>query len=502
MNPIAEDILMHYGVKRRSGRYPWGSGENPYQHGGDFLARVEELEAMGKSQKEIAEELKMSTTDLRMQVRVAKHERRALQAERAKSLREEGKTLDEIAKIMGYNNDSSVRALLNENTASNKNKALATAEALKKELAVKGALDVGEGVEQQLGVSKGVLQEALFILETEGYNRYGVGVPQVNDPKKRTITPVISVPDIEQRDAYQNLDIIKSVGDYHSSDGGASWDKREYPASIDSSRVKVLYGDEGGSNKDGVIEIRRGVADLDLGNVHYQYAVMRENINEDVATAIMVGDGREPDDEMKISEDHIRSIWNDNDLYTIHYDVDIEAAKAELQGSKTSMSFGENYIYAEAVIAAALYAREKYKGTGTPDFFCTPHMVNVMLLARDMNGRRIYTSKADLAAALNVGELYTAEQFEGLVRMDDEGHKHKLLGIFVNLTDYTVGSTKGGEITRFDQFDIDFNQQKYLIETRLSGALTRVYSAIALEEPVAAFTSGGTGGDSGGAGTP
>ena len=205
---------------------------------------------------------------------------------------------------------------------------------------------------------------------------------------------------------------------------------------------------------------------------------------------------------MKISEDHIRSIWNDNDLYTIHYDVDIEAAKAELQGSKTSMSFGENYIYAEAVIAAALYAREKYKGTGTPDFFCTPHMVNVMLLARDMNGRRIYTSKADLAAALNVGELYTAEQFEGLVRMDDEGHKHKLLGIFVNLTDYTVGSTKGGEIARFDQFDIDFNQQKYLIETRLSGALTRVYSAIALEEPVAAFASGGTGGDGGGAGTP
>lgn len=249
-------------------------------------------------------------------------------------------------------------------------------------------------------------------------------------------------------------------------------------------------------HRDDIIDI----TDFDV--VEYQYAVMRENLNEEVATAIMVGDGREPDDEMKISEDHIRSIWNDNDLYTIHYDVDIEAAKAELQGSKTSMSFGENYIYAEAVIAAALYAREKYKGTGTPDLFCTPHMVNVMLLARDMNGRRIYNSKADLAAALNVGELYTAEQFEGLVRMDDEGHKHKLLGIFVNLTDYTVGSTKGGEITRFDQFDIDFNQQKYLIETRLSGALTRVYSAIALEEPVAAFTSGGTGGDGGGAGTP
>lgn len=244
-------------------------------------------------------------------------------------------------------------------------------------------------------------------------------------------------------------------------------------------------------HRDDIVDI----TDFDV--VEYQYAVMRENLNEEVATAIMVGDGREADDEMKISEDHIRSIWNDNDLYTIHYDVDIEAARAELNGSKTDMSFGENYIYSEAIITAALYAREKYKGTGTPDFFCTPHLVNVMLLARDMNGRRIYNSKADLAAALNIGELYTAEQFEGLVRMDDEGAKHKLLGLFVNLADYTVGSTKGGEITRFDQFDIDFNQQKYLIETRLSGALTRVYSAIALEEPVAARS----GGDSS-AGTP
>lgn len=244
-------------------------------------------------------------------------------------------------------------------------------------------------------------------------------------------------------------------------------------------------------HRDDIVDI----TDFDV--VEYQYAVMRENLNEEVATAIMVGDGREADDEMKISEDHIRSIWNDNDLYTIHYDVDIEAARAELNGSKTDMSFGENYIYSEAIITAALYAREKYKGTGTPDFFCTPHLVNVMLLARDMNGRRIYNSKADLAAALNIGELYTAEQFEGQVRMDDEGAKHKLLGLFVNLADYTVGSTKGGEITRFDQFDIDFNQQKYLIETRLSGALTRVYSAIALEEPVATSSGGGSS-----AGTP
>lgn len=269
MDLVEEDILMHYGVKRRSGRYPWGSGDNPYQHGGDFLARVEELQRLGKTEKQIADELHFSTTDLRMQVRVAKHERRALQADRARSLREDGKTLDEIASILGYANDSSVRALLNENTAANKNKAQATAEILKKELAEKGAIDVGTGVERQLGVSTGVLQEALFILETEGYNRYGVGVPQVNDPKKRTITPVISVPEIDQREVYQNLDLVKSVGDYHSTDGGESWDKREYPASIDSSRVKILYGDEGGALKDGVIEIRRGVADLDLGDSHY-----------------------------------------------------------------------------------------------------------------------------------------------------------------------------------------------------------------------------------------
>ena len=269
MDLVEEDILMHYGVKRRSGRYPWGSGDNPYQHGGDFLARVEELQRLGKTEKQIADELHLSTTDLRMQVRVAKHERRALQADRARYLREDGKTLDEIASILGYANDSSVRALLNENTAANKNKAQATAEILKKELAEKGAIDVGTGVERQLGVSTGVLQEALFILETEGYNRYGVGVPQVNDPKKRTITPVISVPEIDQREVYQNLDLVKSVGDYHSTDGGESWDKREYPASIDSSRVKILYGDEGGALKDGVIEIRRGVADLDLGDSHY-----------------------------------------------------------------------------------------------------------------------------------------------------------------------------------------------------------------------------------------
>lgn len=238
-------------------------------------------------------------------------------------------------------------------------------------------------------------------------------------------------------------------------------------------------------HRDDIIDI----TDFDV--VSYQYDTMRMLLNEEVAKAVLIGDGREEGDANKIDETHIRSIWHDDELYTIHTDVDIAAAKKELQGSNTGANFGDNYIYAEAIITAALYAREKYKGSGNLDFFCTPHLLNVMLLARDLNGRRIYDSKADLAAALNVSSIQTVEQFEGKVRTDAEGGKHNLLGLFVNLADYRIGSTKGGEITKFNQFDIDFNQEKYLIETRISGALTRVFSAIALEEPVTEASSQG-----------
>ncbi len=269
MNPVAEDILMHYGVKRRSGRYPWGSGENPYQHSGDFLSRVEGLQKQGLSEKDIAKKIGLSTTDLRMQVRVAKHERRDLEAARAKSLREDGLSLNEIAKKMGYKNDSSVRSLLDENTATNKNRARVTADILKKEVDKKGMIDVGTGVERELGCSEGTLKEAIFILETKGYNRYGVGIPQVTNPGKQTNTAVLCKPNIEYKQVYQNMGDIKSVGDYHSIDGGTTYNKIEYPTSINSKRVHIRYGDQGGTNKDGVIEIRRGVADLDLGNSHY-----------------------------------------------------------------------------------------------------------------------------------------------------------------------------------------------------------------------------------------
>ena len=231
-------------------------------------------------------------------------------------------------------------------------------------------------------------------------------------------------------------------------------------------------------HRDDIIDI----TDFDI--VAYQWRMMRHLLDEELAMAALVGDQREDGDPDKIHEEHIRSIWHDDELYTIHWDIDMDEAKKSLQGTNTSANFGENYITAEAIITASLYSREKFKGSGTPDLYCTPHLLNVMLLARDLNGRRIYDSKADLAAALNVGAIHTVEQFEGLTRTDADSKKHKLLGIFVNLADYQFGSTKGGEITKFDDFDMDFNRYKYMLETRLSGSLTRVYSAIALEEPV------------------
>lgn len=236
-------------------------------------------------------------------------------------------------------------------------------------------------------------------------------------------------------------------------------------------------------NRDDIVDI------TDFDYVSYLYNIDRMMLNEELATAIMLGDGRDDGDEGKISPDHIRPIWLDDDLYTIHVDLDVAAAKKELQGTNTAANFGENYIIAEAMINTDLYARENYKGTGTPDLFITPHMLNQMLLARDINGRRIYSSKAELATALNVGSINTAEQFEGKTRTTSDNKKKKLVAIITNLADYSLGATKGGEVTHFTQFDIDFNQEKSLLETRCSGALTRVYSAIAIEEDVTSASS-------------
>ena len=269
MNRVAEDILMHYGVKRRSGRYPWGSGDNPYQRSGDFISRAQDFKNQGMSEMEVAKAMGFrSTTDYRYAYSIAKNQRRKLEVDRAKSLAEDGLGPSEIGKIMGHP-ESTIRSYLNTDSEARMNRAEKTAEILKNELKTKHALDVGAGVERELGVSKDDLNKAVMMLEMEGYNVHGVGVPQATDSSKRTTVKVLCDPDISQRDLYTDSNKIKSVGDYHSTDGGLHWDKREYPSSIKSNRVAIRYAEDGGTEKDGVIEIRRGVPDLNLGNSHY-----------------------------------------------------------------------------------------------------------------------------------------------------------------------------------------------------------------------------------------
>lgn len=232
-------------------------------------------------------------------------------------------------------------------------------------------------------------------------------------------------------------------------------------------------------DRDDIIDI----TDFDI--VQYMYNLDRMNLNEELARQITIGDGRSGDDAIDATK--IRPIWTDDELYCIHKTVDMDAMRTELTGTNSTANFGENYVYAEAIIQSLLYAREKYKGSGNPDFLCTPHLVNVMLLARDLNGRRIYDNVNELKAALNVNEIITAEQFAGKTRtatVDQTEHTFELLGLMVNFADYSFGATKGGEITHFTDFDINFNQEISLLETRASGALTRPFSAIALEMDV------------------
>jgi orotate phosphoribosyltransferase-like protein len=269
MNSIAEDNLMHYGTPRHSGRYPWGSGDNPYQRSGDFLSRIEELKNQGLTETEIAKAMGMSTTQYRAQKSLAKDERRALDVARAKSLREDGLSLNEIAREMGFANDSSVRSLLNERSEARMNQAKKTAEFLKEQIAEKGMIDVGTGVERELGISKEKLKEALAILEAEGYPVYGGRIQQATNPGKHTTLQVVCPPGTEHKEIY-DYDNIHSVKDYISYDDGESFRKSfVYPESMDSSRLKIRYAEDGGIDKDGVIEIRRGVEDLSLGESHY-----------------------------------------------------------------------------------------------------------------------------------------------------------------------------------------------------------------------------------------
>ena len=295
------DELMHYGMPRRSGRYPWGSGKDPYQHCTDFLSRVQymvdngvsdediaksmgltkqqfeteksfavvhDMTKRGKSEKEIAEALGTTTTKVRLQKTMIKDGHRAVEVDIAKDLRDQGYSLNEIAKQMGYKNDSSVRSLLNAESESRMKQAQQTADFLRKQVDEKGMIDIGAGVERELGISREKLNQAIMMLELEGYHQYGGGVAQVNNPGKQTNLKVLAAPDKEWKDMY-DYNNVRSIIDYHSSDDGQTFDTFQRPSSFDSKRLAIRYAEDGGIEKDGLIEIRRGCKDLDLGGSHY-----------------------------------------------------------------------------------------------------------------------------------------------------------------------------------------------------------------------------------------
>lgn len=282
MNPVAEeiDILMHYGMPRRSGRYPWGSGDNPYQRTGDFLGRIEELKKQGWSEtpENIKKEFGLTTSQYRIEKALAKDERRALDVARAKSLKEDGLGATEIGREMGIN-ESTVRSLLNDQSAARMNQAKETAAFIKKQIDEKGMIDVGTGVEKELGISKEKLNQALYLLEKEGYPVYKGGIPQVTNPGQQTNQKVICPPGTQHKDIY-NYDQIHTLNDYVSYDDGASFRKAfVYPESMSSKRLDICYAEQGGLEKDGIIEIRRGVKDLSLGES--RYAQVRILVDDD-----------------------------------------------------------------------------------------------------------------------------------------------------------------------------------------------------------------------------
>lgn len=271
----SEDMLMHYGMPRRSGRYPWGSGKDPYQRTGDFISRYNQLKSEGKTESEIAAEFGIygssgqpSPSKLRSQLSVAKNYRRSLLVEKAKDLKARGLTNTEIGEKMEMN-ESSVRSLLDTSSEARMNASRNTANALKEEIEKYGMIDVGEQVERSLGVTRNNLDNALTILEIEGYPTYGGRVPDPTNPNHQTTLKVVCPPGTEHREIY-NYDKIHRIGDIRSHDGGETFDPVwTYPKSMDSSRIKIKYADEGGKENDGLVEIRPGVEDVSLGGSHY-----------------------------------------------------------------------------------------------------------------------------------------------------------------------------------------------------------------------------------------
>lgn len=269
-----EEVLEHYGVPRRSGRYPWGSGDDPYQHASrDFLGRVEELKKTGwtETPENIQKEFDLTTTQYRREKAIAKDERRGLQVETARRLKEkEGLGATEIGRKMGLT-ESTVRSLLNSDSEARMNEAKKTAEFIKKQVDKNGMVDVGTGVERELNISKEKLDQALYLLERQGYPIYKGGIPQATNPGQQTNQKVICKPGTEHKEIY-NFDKIHALNEdqYISRDDGNTFEKKfHYPESLDSKRLMIRYKEDGGIEKDGLVELRRGVDDLSLGESRY-----------------------------------------------------------------------------------------------------------------------------------------------------------------------------------------------------------------------------------------
>lgn len=290
MSVPLEDILMHYGMPRRSGRYPWGSGDNPYQHSEDFLSRVEELKKQGwaETPANIMKEFGITTTQYRLEKSLANNERRMLLVARAESLRADGLGYTEIGRQMGIS-ESSVRSLLDPKAKKNTLAAKGTADYLKQQIEEKGMIDVGSGVERELGITKNQLNDALYILEREGYPIYTGGIPQPTNPGQQTIQMVACPKGTPYKDIYQ-YDQVHTITEYTSRDGGETFVKFQYPKSMDSNRLMVRYNEEGGLEKDGIVELRRGVADLSLGESKYSQVRILVDDNKYIKGMAVYGD--------------------------------------------------------------------------------------------------------------------------------------------------------------------------------------------------------------------
>ena len=321
-----EEFLEHYGMPRRSGRYPWGSGEDPYQHEPDFLSRVEQLKAKGwqETPENIKKEFGLTTSQYRIEKSICNDERKALDIARAKSLKEDGLSTSEIGRRMGVN-ESTVRGWFDQEQKARYNQSKATAEFLKKQVDQKKMIDDGKNTEFDLNVSREKLDTALYLLEREGYHVYGGRVPQPTNKNQMTTLKILAAPDVEHKEIFQ-YDKIQTINDYISRDGGDSYEKKyHYPASLNSKRVKVILKDEigpdgfKGDDLDGVIQIRRGVKDLDLGNSRYAQVRILVDGNKYLKGMAVYSDNI-PDgydvvfnSNKKTREDAFKSIKNDPD---------------------------------------------------------------------------------------------------------------------------------------------------------------------------------------------